>query len=345
MSKSIKRILYALTIILVIATGAAFYLYRIIFAPNVILEREKIIYIPTGSDIDEVVDILDTASVLRNPASFQTVAGWMKYEGTSINPGKYTISPGLSNRQLVSLLRSGNQTPVNLVINNVRNTAELAGKIAGQVEIDSISLLRHFLDTTIIKKFGLNSNNFLTLFIPNTYEVYWTIKPESLIDRLEKERSKFWESDQRLQKVNKLNLTREEVYILASIVEKETQAAVERPTVAGLYLNRLRRGIPLQADPTVVFATGIFDLRRVLNKHLEIESPYNTYRYSGLPPGPIYMPSIQSIDAVLNAEQHNYLYMCARPDNSGLHAFAATLTDHNQNANRYRKWLNERGIK
>ncbi|MBK8505259.1 MAG: endolytic transglycosylase MltG [Saprospiraceae bacterium] len=162
---------------------------------------------------------------------------------------------------------------------------------------------------------------------------------------MKEESEKFWSRDSRQEKADKINLTRAEVYTLASIVERETQAASERATVAGLYLNRLKQSMPLQADPTVVFATGIYDLRRVYLKHLEIESPYNTYKHAGLPPGPIYMPSIQSIDAVLNAEDHNFIYMCARPDNSGMHAFAASQSAHNENANRYRSWLNERGIK
>ncbi|MCB0689193.1 MAG: endolytic transglycosylase MltG, partial [Saprospiraceae bacterium] len=240
---------------------------------------------------------------------------------------------------------SGNQTPVNLVINNVRTINDLAGKIASQVEVDSSTLANYLKDPSFLNKFDLDAEDAMTLFIPNTYQVYWTVSPDALSERLSQEKIKFWESNDRVRKATDLNLTPAQVYTLASIVERETQAGKERPTVAGLYLNRLKQGIPLQADPTVVFATGIYDLRRVLNVHLEIDSPYNTYKYAGLPPGPIFMPSIQSIDAVLDAEKHDYLYMCARPDNSGLHAFAASLSAHNQNANRYRQWLNDRGIK
>ncbi|MCB0670080.1 MAG: endolytic transglycosylase MltG [Saprospiraceae bacterium] len=345
MSKNIKRILIALGFIILAGAGIAFYFYRIVFSPNVIIQSDQVIYIPTGSKLNDVVHVLDTAAILKNTNSFEKVAGWMKFEDPNINPGKYTIKPGWNNRQLVSLLRAGIQTPVNLVINNVRTVTELAGKIASQIEIDSIQLAAYMTDSNTATKYNLKKESFLSLFVPNTYQVYWTVKADAIVERLAKEQEKFWASDQRLEKAKALNMTKEQVYTMASIVERETQAGSERPTVAGLYLNRLEQDIPLQADPTVVFATGIFDLRRVLNKHLEIESPYNTYKYAGLPPGPIFMPSIQSIDAVLNAEDHDYIYMCARPDNSGLHAFAASITDHNRNANRYRNWLNERGIK
>ena len=173
----------------------------------------------------------------------------------------------------------------------------------------------------------------------------WNIAPEAIADRMEKEHQFFWSQNNRLQKAKEIGLSPTEVYTLASIVEKESQSKIERPIIAGLYLNRLKTGIPLQADPTVVFAVGDFTLRRVLNKHLEIDSPYNTYRFTGLPPGPICMPSISSLDAILNAEKHRYLYMCAKPDNSGLHVFAESLSEHNVNANRYRRWLNQRGIR
>lgn len=344
MSKKVKLLLFTLLTLFIIGAASAFYLYRLILVDNVKNSSDKIIFIPTGSQIENVLAILDTASILKNLGSFKKVAKWMNYE-EAIIPGKYTIKPALNNRELVGLLRSGNQTPVNLVINHVRRLEDLAGKIGSQIELDSLQLLAYLKDSSVAKKFNLNQYNFLSLFIPNTYQIYWTAKADHLVDRLANEHDKFWDSAERIKKAQNIDLSPEQVYTLASIVERETQYGPERPTVAGLYLNRLKNGIPLQADPTVVFATGIFDLRRVLNKHLEIDSPYNTYRFAGLPPGPIYMPSIQSIDAVLNAEQHDYLYMCARPDESGKHAFAASLTVHNQNANRYRQWLNQRGIK
>ena len=330
-----------------LAAGAlvVYYFYHSVMASNVRIESDRILYIKSDSNFDDVVHTFDTSQILKNTKTFTRVAQWMNYGDSQIVPGKYTIKPGWNNRQVVSLLRSGNQTPVNLVINTVRTIQDLAAKIGTQVESDSNAFLNYLADPSLIQKYGVTPENILSLFIPNTYQVYWTIKPKDLVERMKQESEKFWAQDSRQDKANQINLSRTEVYTLASIVERETQAASERPTVAGLYLNRLKQSIPLQADPTVVFATGIYDLRRVLNKHLEMDSPYNTYKYAGLPPGPIFMPSIQSLDAVLNAENHDYLYMCARPDNSGLHAFAASLSAHNQNANRYRLWLNERGIK
>jgi len=185
----------------------------------------------------------------------------------------------------------------------------------------------------------------LSLFIPNTYEFWWDSSANEIINRMAKENRKFWEAKNRSKKAEALGLDKKQVYTLASIVEKETQANSEKERIAGVYLNRLKRGMLLQADPTVVFAVNQFDLKRVLNKHLEFDSPYNTYKNKGLPPGPIYMPGIRSIDAVLNAEKHNYLYFCAKPDDSGTHAFATNLIGHNKNAQRYWNWLRKNGIR
>ncbi len=345
MSNKIKILAAILTLLFLILGAAGYQVYRWVQQPNVGITTAKVIYIPTGSGLNDLVNVLDTAEILKRIHSFQKVAGWMSFGENEVLPGKYTIQPGWSNRELINLLRSGRQTPVNLVINNVRTLPDLAAKIALQVESDSLKIVRHLSDSLTWKKYDLSQETLMTLFIPNTYQVYWTDEPEAITDRLKNEHNRFWLTNNRNEKAKELNLTPQEVYTLASIVERETQAKSERPTVAGLYLNRLKNSIPLQADPTVVFATGIYDLRRVLIKHLEIESPFNTYKHRGLPPGPIYMPSIESLDAVLNAEDHNYLYMCARPDNSGLHAFAPNLTAHNINAARYRQWLNERGIK
>jgi len=319
--------------------------YQWIEAPNVNHDGPRVIYISTGSTYEDVVSILKDSNILINDASFHRVASWMKYPESVIKAGKSTIKPSLSNRDLIGLLRSGNQTPIKLLVNNVRTVENLVARIGEQIETDSSTLLHYFLDPVTIEKYGLNSDNFLTLFIPNTYEVYWNVTPADLLARLKSEHDKFWSQKGRREKAIELGLSESQVYSLASIVEKETQARAERPTVAGLYLNRLKIGMPLQADPTIVFATKLFDLRRVLNVHLEVDSPYNTYKNAGIPPGPIYMPSLSSIDAVLNSEEHTYLYMCARPDDSGLHAFASNQRGHSINASRYHAWLNARGIK
>ena len=343
--KKIRVLLFLFVFLLVTGAIGAYVVYQWIAKPNVRDGQDKVLFIPTGSDYSDVRTIIDTSHFLDNLAAFEQVAKWMKYGDQNVKSGKYILSGDWNNRQIIGTLRAGNQTPVNLIVNNVRTLADVAGQIGSQIELDSSEIMAHFIDSNTLKKYHYSTDNMLTMFIPNTYQLYWNTNVKDLLQRLKKEHDRFWLQDNRSEKAKNLDLTREEVYTLASIVEKETQAKVERPIVAGLYLNRLKERMPLQADPTVVFANGLFDLRRVLNKHLEIDSPYNTYKNPGLPPGPIYMPSIESLDAVLNAEKHTYLYMCARPDNSGLHAFASTISGHAVNANRYRRWLNQRGIR
>jgi UPF0755 protein len=346
MPKIKRATILSVFIILGLIIGViAYTVYGWVNADNIKTTEDTVIFIPTGSTYADVLAILDSAAILQSPSSFIRVAKWMKFSDSNVKSGKYTIKENWSNRQLVQMLRSGHQTPINLIVNNVRTIADAAGQIAQQIELDSLNLIRLFEDRSTLEKYQYTRENILSLLIPNTYELYWNISPNNLLERLKTEHDKFWQQKDRRAKAKELDLTESEVYTLASIVEKETQASSERPTVAGLYLNRLRRKMPLQADPTVVFATGLYDLRRVLLKHLEVESPYNTYKYNGLPPGPIYMPSIESLDAVLFADSHTYLYMCARPDNSGLHAFASTSQGHAQNATRYRRWLDQRGIR
>ncbi len=301
--------------------------------------------IPTGSDYDSLMKILKDNDLLENYSSFDFVAGAMNYKKSKIRPGRYVLKPGMSNRELINLLRSGKQTPVNITFNNVRKIDELMGKVSHYIEADSISLVKLIQDSAFISKLGYNKYTILSMFIPNTYELYWNTDARQFVGRMKKEHNKFWAKNNRLVKATALDMDEKEVFTLASIVQKETLANDEKPKVASVYLNRLKRGILLQADPTVVFASGDFGLKRVLNKHLDIDSPYNTYKYAGLPPGPICMPDVSSIDAVLNAEETNFLYFCAKPDGSGHHAFAKTLKQHNVNANKYRRWLNSQRIK
>lgn len=332
-------------ILLILIAGIGFWLYRIIQMPNVKATSDTtIVLVPTGSSFEDLVSILQKDSLLQGEGGFRKVANWMKFTDNSVKPGRYEIHSGWSNRQLISILRAGIQKPLDVVINNVRNLEELAGKVATFIEPDSQTLLSEMINPNTLSRHSLNKESALTLYIPNSYEFFWNTNANGFVNRMQEEHDRFWRQNSRSEKAKKLDMNEQDVYTLASIVERETQAMSERPAVAGLYLNRLKRGMPLQADPTVVFAVGDFSIRRVLHKHLEIDSPYNTYKVQGLPPGPICMPSISSIDAVLDAEDHNYLYMCARPDNSGLHAFASTLRGHNQNAARYRNWLNSRGI-
>ncbi len=250
----------------------------------------------------------------------------------------------MTNRKMIAKLRSGDQDALALTFNSVWNIQELAGKLGKELESDSLTLLNAFLTQKTMDNYKTTPATILTKFIPNTYDVFWNIEPEKFIKRMVDESDKYWTSD-RIAKAKKWNLTTEQVYTLASIVERESNNKKERRTVAGVYLNRLRIGDKLRADPTVVYANGDFTLRRVLFQHLNYDSPYNTYMYSGLPPGPIYMPSSNSIDAVLDAEQHEYFFFCAKPGYASEHSFAKTAEQHLQNANEYHRWLTKEGIK
>lgn len=262
--------------------------------------------------------------------------------------GKYLLKEGMNLNDVVNLFRSGNQTPIKLSFNNQDTPEKLAGRIAEQIEADSVSLLTAMKDKKFLLENGFNERSVLGVFIPNSYEFYWNTTAEKFRDKMFREYQKFWTKD-RMAKANNLNLSKDEVMTLASIVQKETAKISERPVVAGLYLNRLKAGWPLQADPTVIYSIKKlkgqdFVVKRVLNKDLEIDSPYNTYKYKGLPPTLIAMPDISSIDGVLNAEKHNYLYMCVDVDNIGFHKFASSISEHNRNAAKYHRWLNEQGI-
>lgn len=342
-----NRRIISLAFLLLLTAGAflAFRVYQMIQGPNVeVTASNKNLLIPSGSTFEDLQNILAEKSILINPKSFTQVAKWMKF-GDRVHSGQYELSSGLSNRSLINLLRSGNQKPIKLTINNVRMLTDLSSRISEQLEVDSTGLLTFLQSSKAHQIFNTTPENVLTYFIPETYQIFWNTDPEQLAKRMLQEHRSFWDKNDRLEKAQVLDMTPEEVYTLASIVEKETLQKDEQAIVAGLYLNRIDKGILLQADPTVVYANQEFGLRRVLNKHLRFESPYNTYLNAGLPPGPICMPSISSIDAVLNRAEHDYLYMCARPDSSGRHAFASSLREHNRNAQRYRSWLNQRGIR
>ena len=345
MSNRVK-FLWSFSLIIILSLMIAVYLfYNRVYQPNVILnyEDETYVYIPTDAVFDDVENILLEAGILRNPASFRWVSEQKKYIHR-IKPGRYLVTNHMSNNDLVNLLRSGRQTPVNILFNNIRNKEQFAGKIASQLELDSLELLEAMLDTSFLYPLTMNEFTIASLFIPNTYEFYWDVPVERFLDRMSAEHHFFWNKD-RLGRAKKMRLSKEEISTLASIVEKETIKKDEQPKVAGLYINRLRQGIKLESDPTVIFAVGDFSIRRVLNKDLKIESPYNTYKYKGLPPGPISIPSIQAIDAVLNFQTHDYIFMCAKHDFSGYHNFSRTYFGHLRNARRYRKALSERGIK
>ena len=341
-----KKLFLLSFIVLIIGCSAIAYISNVIWGANVPekLEQEYF-YIPSNSNFERVMHKLHDEKFIESLTSFKDVAKLMKYGDGKIKSGKYKIVPGSSNRQLVQMLRSGQQTPTSITFNNVRTIHDLAGNISKQIELDSVTLIQHFLNEENLKKWQVNAANAITLFIPNTYEVYWNVSAKSLCDKMLDAYDVFWEKEENIKALNSLNMTKQEVITLASIVQKETLKNDEKPTVAGVYINRLKREMPLQADPTVVFAWKKFDLKRVLNKHLKINSPYNTYKFPGLPPGPICMPDLSSVKAVLNYKKHRFLYFCAKPDYSGYHKFAKNLVQHNKNARVYHRWLNKQKIK
>ena len=339
-----KRIILGIALLAVIAiaiTGCSVYLR--IFGKNVV--RTGDLYVKTGEAFEVSMRSLDTFLEHRN--DFLWVAEVKKIR--ALKPGKYRLSEGMSNNELVNLLRSGQQTPVKVSFNNQHTLQDLAGKVAHQIEADSSALMTVFKDSIFLSQKGINQAQMLGYFIPNTYEFFWNTSAEQFRDRMVKESDRFW-NENRLKKAKVLQMTPHQVMALASIVHKETTKDSEHPRVAGLYINRIRRGIPLQADPTIIYILKQihgwdFTVKRVLKKDLEITSPYNTYLNRGLPPSVIAMPDISAIDAVLNYERHNYLYMCADINNLGYHAFASTLKQHNRNAQKYQRWLNKQGIK
>ncbi len=339
-----KIILSVFIIGVIIAAISGYKVYKMIYGNNVALQGHEIdfLYIPTGSEIDDVTKILYKKGCIINKGDFEWVAEQKNYQN-HVHPGKYEIKNGMSNNELVDLLRSGNQTPVHITFNNIRTIDQLAGAVAKVIEADSASISDMLHDKTVLKENGFNENTVLGMFIPNTYEFFWNTTAKGFVNRMKKEYDKFWNKT-RLNKAKQIKLTQNEVVSLASIIEMETKKDDEKPRVAGVYMNRINKGMKLQADPTVIYAIGDFSIRRVLKTHLDFDSPYNTYKYSGLPPGPISMPSIASIDAVLNYEKHKYLFFCAKEDFSGYHNFAVTLREHNLNAKRYQKQLNKRKI-
>jgi UPF0755 protein len=343
----LKKFLIAFFIIIIFGgSGLVYQLYSRVYHPNIIFTKdatEKYIYIPTNSNFIQVVTILSENGLLVNANSFEWLAKQKKYN-TNIKPGRYKIDRALNNNELINLLRSGKQTPIKVSFNNLRTKEELASKISSQIEADSISIIEHITDVLFQQKLDLNDYNVACIFIPNTYEFYWNTSAADFVNRMLSEYSIFWNSS-RKQKAEKIKLNYYEVGILASIVEKEqTMKLDERSEISGLYLNRLQKGMKLQSDPTVIFAIGDFSIRRVLTKDLKIKSPYNTYLHKGLPAGPICIPSINAIDAVLNAKENDYLFMCAKEDFSGYHNFARNSIQHSKNAKKYRRALNKRKI-
>lgn len=338
-NKNIIRII--LLAMLLIGGGAAIHYYNTLFKSNITDTSDEYLYIPTNSTFDNVVEIVKSENIIIDSETFSWVAKRMKYK--NIKPGKYKITKGMSNVELIRMLRSGRQEPVKLIYQNIRLKKDFAGYIGSHLEVDSNQLLSMLDSMDLLRTLGFDEDNIFCMFIPNTYELYWNTSAEKFITKMHDEYGKFW-NDERNAKAKKIGLTPIEVSILASIVDQEALVNSELKRVAGVYMNRLNRGMKLEADPTVIFAIGDFYIKRVLNKMLQYNSPYNTYMYNGLPPGPICMPSVAAIDAVLSYEKHNYIYFCAKEDFSGYHNFASNLADHQANARKFQQALTKRRI-
>lgn len=336
-------ILSSVAVVLLLVSALAYVTYTVVMVS--VVEGEETVYIQVlpGDNTQRVGERLTSAATFKTMRGFSPLMKYYKYD-MRVKPGNYTLRPGDSMRDICLRLLSGNQTPVRLVVPSVRTLDRLAGAVGKQLMADSAAVMAMLADERFIDSLGYTKETFPCLFIPNTYEVYWTMTPEQFVARMVKENARFWTSA-RMAKAKAQSLTPNEVITLASIVDEETAKDDEKPMVAGLYLNRLKRGMLLQADPTVKYALGDPELRRILYVHLQTDSPYNTYKYAGLPPGPIRIPTMAAIEAVLNPAKHSYLYMCAKEDFSGYHNFATTLTQHNANARRYQQALNRIGIK
>ena len=322
----------------VLLISFSFYAYQIVYMPNILVDREdRLFVIKKEYSYRRVQEELGKNSFVNDMVSFSFLAKLAGYDKL-VAPGRYVLRKNMTNLQAIKVLKSGRQEPVKITFTNVRLLKELGEKITKNTGLSGDEFddaLATFVDNN---NEGFTKQNVIAMFIPNTYEVYFNLTPEDLVERMNSEYKKFWNKD-RLAKAEKVGFTPIEVSILASIVQAETVKKNEAPIIAGLYINRLKKGMPLQADPTLVFASGDFSLKRVYNVHKEIDSPYNTYKYAGLPPGPINLPQVVSIDAVLNYKEHDYRYMCAKEDFSGYHNFAATLDEHSRNAKKYQAAL------
>lgn len=309
--------------------------FRTFFMSNITGEGSYL-YIPHNAGYNQLSDSLKKSGSVKSMKCFKRAAGFEGLE-KEIKPGMYHLKPGMSNHQIIRIIKRGWQTPVRITLSgNIRNMEKLASLLSRKIESDSTQILTILKDSSLVDSLGFNDFTFPSMFLLDTYEVYWTIKPKELLVRFKKEYDKFWNGE-RLEKAGNLGLSAIEVSTLASIVSEESNMKEEQPVIAGVYLNRLWKKMPLQADPTIKYILNDPSVKRILNKHLSIDSPYNTYKHSGLPPGPIVIPQKSTIDAVLDYKKHNYIYFCAKPTLDGSHNFAVTLADHNKNARAYQR--------
>ncbi|MCU0444213.1 MAG: endolytic transglycosylase MltG [Microscillaceae bacterium] len=331
-------------VIAIVLITVIFYGYQIFQTPNFRAGKtDKYLFIPQSTDFQGLIKILKRDTLIEDITSFAFLSKMMRYQD-HVKPGRYLIKKNMNNLATIRMLRAGLQAPVRLTFNNIRLLDDFAERVGNEMAFGKDTLLKLLKNPQFTQKYGLDTTNILSLFIPNTYEFYWSTTPQAFVDKMHKSYQKFWSQD-RLAKAKALNLTPAQVSVLASIVQAETLKNDEKPRVAGAYLNRLRKNMKLDADPTVIFAWRDFGMKRVLERHLKIDSPFNTYKYLGLPPGPINMPDTKSLDAVLNYEKHDYIFFCAKEDFSGYHNFAITYAEHLKNARLYQKALDMRGVK
>ena len=344
----IKKILWAIAIVGLLVMGfIAFYIYNAMFVPNTSFNEKSVqITIPTNATYNEVRTILNP--FLDDMEAFDALASQKKYT-SNVKAGRYILKKDMTNNDIINTIRSQN-TPFTLSFNNQGSIEALAGRVGLQIEADSVDLVKIMNDTVVLNKYGFSKATSLGMYLPNSYEFFWNTSADEFVDRMYKEYNKFWNQD-RLNKAEAINMTPNEVITLASIVYEESKMKEEQPIVAGVYLNRLKIGMPLQADPALKFAAYQLPkyentiIRRVLNEHKDIDTPYNTYMYAGLPPGLIAMPDLSAIDAVLNSADHKYYYFAADPERIGYHRFAETLSEHNRNARAYHRYLDSKGIR
>ena len=337
-----KKILIPLIIFSTILTTVSVYTYQMLYSPNFLINSEdKFIIIDDNTDFNELIKKLEDDTLINDILSFSFLSKIMEYQ-ENIKIGAYKVKMNMTNYDMITMLRSGNQTPIKLTFTYARKMDDLAEKITSRLKMSKDDLL-NYLNDNIDDYNGFEKSDIISVFLPDTYEVYWNVSPKNLTNKMYSEYKKFWNSE-RIAKLENINLNEKEAIVLASIVASETRMLDAADRVAGLYINRLRKNMRLQADPTLIFAANDFTIRRVLNKHKKIKSPYNTYIHKGLPPGPIRLVPKQYIDAVLNYEEHNFIYMCAKEDFSGYHAFATNLSDHNRNARKFQIALNMKKI-
>lgn len=338
--KKPKRLLTALLAIVAVAALLTYYFF---FSSMLSSTGNGFVYIDDDDDIDSVYAKLEPMVFAHTMIGFKALAGLSSY-ADNIRTGRYEIEKGNGALAVFRKMKNGLQASVKLTIPTVRTVDRLAGAIAGKLMLDSAELYKALTDTTVCAKYGYKPETIICMFIPNTYEIYWNTSLQKFLDKMNKESNRYWDFE-KTQKAKAMNLSKEEVMTLASIVDEETANDGEKPMIAGMYYNRLKAGMPLQADPTIKFALHDFSIRRIYHNMLDVKSPYNTYRNTGLPPGPIRVPSLAGINAVLDHVHHDYLYMCAKEDFSGTHNFASTYQEHLQNAAKYSEALNKRGIK